>query len=191
VEDQFLIPLLKAGDEKAYRDLVRIYYRRVYATCLGIVQDVNEAEDAAQEIFIEVFRSVKNFREDAKLSTWLYRIAVNRSLDLVRSGKRKGKIVQIDGEVEGKLTGEHAFIHPGAALEEKEKSRLLYEAIDALPENQKAAFTLSRIEGMTQKEVAEALEIKEGAVESLLQRAKQNLRKMLVEYYSGDDRMMG
>jgi RNA polymerase sigma factor (sigma-70 family) len=184
VEDQFLIPLLKAGDEKAYRDLVRIYFRRVFATCLGIVQDVKEAEDMSQEVFIEVFRSVRNFREDAKLSTWLYRIAVNRSLDAVRLKKRKGKIVQLDGEAEEKLTGEHTFIHPGAALEEREKSRLLYEAIHALPENQKAAFTLSRIEGMSQKEVAETMEIKEGAVESLLQRAKQNLKKMLVEYYS-------
>ncbi len=184
MDDKFLIPLLKAGDEKAYRNLVRIYFRPVYATCLGIVQNVKEAEDVAQEVFIEVFRSVKSFREDAKLSTWLYRIAVNRSLDVIRSKKRKGKVVQIDGEVEQKLTGEHVFVHPGAALEEKEKSRLLYEAIDALPENQKAAFTLSRIEGMSQKEVAEAMEMKEGAVESLLQRAKQNLKKMLSEYYS-------
>jgi RNA polymerase sigma-70 factor (ECF subfamily) len=183
VEDKLLIPLLKSGDEKAYRELVRIYFRRVYATCLGIVQDVKEAEDVTQEVFVEVFRSVNSFREDAKLSTWLYRIAVNRSLDVVRARKRRGRIVQLDGEVEEKLTGEHTFIHPGAKLEEKEKSRLLYEAIDALPENQKAAFTLSRIEGMSQKEVADAMDMKEGAVESLLQRAKQNLKKMLSEYY--------
>jgi RNA polymerase sigma-70 factor (ECF subfamily) len=67
VEDKLLIPLLKSGDEKAYRELVRIYFRRVYATCLGIVQDVKEAEDVTQEVFVEVFRSVNSFREDAKL----------------------------------------------------------------------------------------------------------------------------
>ena len=78
LNEETLIHQLKAGDEQAFRQLVESYQHLVYNTVLGIVQDVQEAEDVAQEVFIQVYRSISGFRGEAQLSTWLYRIAITK-----------------------------------------------------------------------------------------------------------------
>jgi RNA polymerase sigma factor (sigma-70 family) len=185
VTEEELVHLLSRGDRRAFEYLLARYHSVVYKTCRGIVHDEQEAEDVTQEVFIEVYKSISSFRSAARLITWIHRIAVNRSLDKVRKMQRtQGKqIISLDGENADHIANVPHLPNPSSQLEEKEKAMILKAAIDILPENQKAAFVLSRIEGLTQKEVAAILEIQEGALESLLQRARQNLKKSLSHYY--------
>lgn len=178
---------LKKGSETAFRELVRRFESGVYNAALSIVQNREDAEDVAQEVFIEAYRSVAAFRGDASLRTWLYRIAVNRSLDLLRHRKRAKRGAPTrslnDDSGPGPILDVPHFDHPGVQLERQEQARLVFAAIDQLPERQKAAFVLLRVEGLSQKEAAQALEISEGALESLISRAQLSLRRMLEEYY--------
>jgi RNA polymerase sigma-70 factor (ECF subfamily) len=140
----------------------------------------------AQEVFIQVYRSIRDFKGDAKLSTWLYRIATTRALDLLRSRKSKKRFAflqRILGEGEEPVAQLPDFHHPGVALEQKENAARLMKAIGQLPENQKTAFVLHKLEGLSYQEVAEVMKTSLPAVESLLHRARQNLRKILEKEY--------
>lgn len=180
--EQELILLLKQGDETAFRHLVEANQDRVYNTVLGIVQNAEDAEDVSQEVFIQAYRSIQTFKGESKISTWLYRIATTRSLDLLRSKKSKKRFgfLQRLFNDSGELQYDPPdFNHPGIALERKEEAAKLFKAIARLPENQKAAFTLHKLEDLSYQEISEVLQTTVPAVESLMHRAKQNLRKML------------
>ncbi|MFN8288991.1 MAG: RNA polymerase sigma factor [Chitinophagaceae bacterium] len=180
--EQELIQRLKNRDEAAFRYLVDTYRDRVYNTIIGIVQNAQDAEDVTQEVFIQVYRSIGDFKGESKLSTWLYRIATTRSLDLLRSRKSKkrfGFIQRLFGDNNEPVFEIPDFNHPGSALDRKENVAKLFSVIARLPENQKAAFILHKLEGLSYQEVSEVLKTSLPAVESLMHRAKQNLRKML------------
>lgn len=182
MNEQELIQGLKAGDEAAFKFMVDTYQDRVYNTALGIVQNAEDAEDVAQEVFIQVYRSIQQFKGESKLSTWLYRIATTRSLDLLRSRKSKkrfGFIQRLFGEENQPLYEIPDFNHPGVALDKKENAATLFKAISQLPENQKTAFTLHKLEDLSYQEVSEVMQTSVAAVESLMHRAKQNLKKIL------------
>jgi RNA polymerase sigma factor (sigma-70 family) len=177
-----LIERLKAGDEAAFKQLVEIHQDKVYNTALGIVQNAQDAEDVAQEVFIQVYRSIHHFKGESKLSTWLYRIATTRALDLLRSKKSKkrfGLVQRLFGENNEPVQEIPDFNHPGIKLDQKENAAKLFLAIKQLPENQKAAFVLHKLEDMSYQEVSEVLNTTVPAIESLMHRAKQNLRKIL------------
>jgi RNA polymerase sigma-70 factor (ECF subfamily) len=177
-----LIQRLRQGDEAAFKYLVETYQDRVYNTVLGIVQNAEDAEDVAQEVFIQVYRSIHTFKGEAKLSTWLYRIATTRALDLLRSRKSKkrfGFIQRLFGDDSEPLIELPDFNHPGVMLDRKENAAKLFKAIARLPEKQKAAFILNKLEDLSYQQVSEVLKTSVPALESLLHRAKQNLRKML------------
>jgi RNA polymerase sigma factor (sigma-70 family) len=153
-----------------------------------MVQDQGMAEDIAQEVFITIFRSILLFNEKSALSTWIYRITVNKSLDHLRSRSRKkqGIIGQLFyGNSGDSIRDTPEFVHPGIQLERKEKSVQLFSAIETLSDNQKTVFILAHVEDLPQKEIAEIMGISLKAVESLLQRAKGNLRKKLSHIYEG------
>lgn len=177
-----LIQGLRKGDESAFRYMVDTYRDRVYNTALGIVQNAEDAEDVAQEVFIQVFRSIGSFKGESKLSTWLYRIATTRALDLLRSRKSKkrfGLLQRLFGEGDEPIIEIPDFNHPGVALDRKENAARLFRAISQLPENQKIAFTLHKLEDLSYQEVSEIMQTSLPAVESLMHRAKQNLKKWL------------
>ena len=177
-----LIILLREGNEDAFRELVTAYRDRVYNTVLSIVQQAEDAEDIAQDVFIQVYRSIDTFAGASALSTWIYRIAVNRSLDELRRKKRKkrlGFISNIFGGEHDESPGIPDFHHPGIAAEQKENAAILFAAVKKLPETQQAAFMLNKSEGLSYYEISGVLGISESAVDSLLQRAKQNLRKLI------------
>ena len=100
--DTEIIEQLKQGNEKAFRILVENYQKLVVNTCYGMVHNREDAEDIAQDVFVEVYRNVDSFRADAKLSTWLYRIAVNRSLNHIRDNKKHKWFQSFENEVEAK-----------------------------------------------------------------------------------------
>jgi RNA polymerase sigma factor (sigma-70 family) len=178
-----LIERLKRGEESAFRSLVVQYQDLVYNTALGIVQNESDAEDVAQEVFIQVFRSIGTFKSEAKLSTWIYRITTTRALDLLRarkSKKRFGLLKRLwETEEESPVENISDFNHPGVSLERKEEAAQLITAIAQLPENQKVAFVLHKLEGLSYLEIAEVMGNTLPAVESLMHRARLNLRKIL------------
>lgn len=181
-----LIEQLKRGDQAAFKSIVEQWKDLVYNTALGIVQNQTEAEDITQDVFIKVFENISSFKGDSKFSTWLYRIATTTSLDHLRSKKRKkrfGFIFSIGGEEENDSNQIPDFHHPGVKLDNKERANVLFKAISNLPENQKVAYTLNKLEGLSYKEISEVLNTTVSAVESLLSRANGNLRKQLEDFY--------
>ncbi len=182
-----LIDRIKAGNEQAFRDLVETYKDNVLNTCYHYVHDRMDAEDLAQEVFMEVHRSIRHFKENAQLSTWIYRIAVNKSLDLIRKRKRKKRFAYLvtvfSPSEDEKVCQVPATGNPETILEEKERIQILNDAIDRLPENQKTAITLSKLEGLSNKEIADIMNTSVSSVESLLHRARSNIKKKLHNFF--------
>jgi RNA polymerase sigma-70 factor (ECF subfamily) len=182
--EEELLSGLRNGEEPAFKELVTRFQDKVFNTALGLLQHHTEAEDIAQEVFIQVYRSIQQFKGDSLLSTWIYRITVTKSLDHLRSKKRKkrfGFLSNLFGEDNRPLHEPEDFNHPGVQHEKKEDAALLFKMVDQLPENQRTAFILNKVEELSYREIADILKTSEPAVDSLLQRAKQNLRKKLNE----------
>jgi RNA polymerase sigma-70 factor (ECF subfamily) len=187
LDERILVERLKQGDEAAFKAIVETWQGMVYNTALGIVQNAEDAEDIAQEVFVQVFQSIGSFKGESKFSTWLYRITVTKSLDHERKKKRKKRfafIRSIFGEENELQIQPPDFNHPGVALDKKENAAVLFRAISELPENQRVAFTLNKVEGLSYQEVSEIMKTTVSSVESLMHRAKNNLRKKLEDYYS-------
>ncbi len=186
LEERHLVELLKEGDEKAFRAMVETWQDMVYNTSLGIVQNASDAEDIAQEVFIQVHQSIGSFKGDSKLSTWLYRITITKSLDLERRKKRKKRfafVKSLFGDDNQVTVHPPDFNHPGVLMDRKEDASKLFQAIKQLPENQRIAFTLHKVEGLSYQEVSDVMQTTVSSVESLMHRAKVNLRKNLEVHF--------
>ena len=181
-----LIEQLKLKDNEAFKIVVDTWQDMVYNTVVGILQNAEDAEDVSQEVFIQIYESIKSFKGDSKFSTWIYRIAVSKSLDHLRKKKRKKRFAFIQslfGKDEEPVYDPPDFFHPGVALENKENAAVLFKAIAALSQNQNIAFVLNKVEGLSYQQISEVMQITEAAVDSLLHRAKKNLREDLENYY--------
>lgn len=186
-EETDLIERLTAGDESAFKSLFDLYKSKIYNTAAGFLTNESEAEDITQEVFIQVFKSIRHFKENSKLSTWIYRITISKCLDLLRKKKAKKRFAFITDifEKEAKDKDE-TFVnyeHPGVEAENRELSKILFREIDKLPENQRIAFVLNKVEQLSYAEISEVLGTTVSAVESLISRAKVNLKKRLEKYY--------
>ena len=185
MNEQELIQQLKQRNESAFRWMVENYRNRVHSTVFNILQDREEAEDVAQETFIQVFESINSFKEQSSLSTWIYRIAVRKTLDKIRRQKTRQKLNHLipwwmPNEMK---SASSSFNHPGILIENKEKAAILFKAIKLLPEQQQLAFILIKVQGMNYEEACTILQKNVKAVESLISRAIVNLQKQLAEYY--------
>jgi RNA polymerase sigma-70 factor (ECF subfamily) len=179
-DKELINDILERNSERAFEELVSRYQELVVKTCKGFVTSYADAEDIAQEVFIEVFESLDGFRSEAKLSTWLYRIAVNKSLNFVRKKKRE----KIFRSIETFFTSNNSEDEPlqiedrsnnkaDSNIERSENKRMLKESINRLPENQRIAFILSKYQELSYKEIAAVMEVSLSSVESLLFRAKK------------------
>lgn len=158
----------------------------VYNTAMGIVQNAEDAEDIAQETFVQVYQSIGSFKGESKFSTWLYRITIAKALDHERRKKRKKRfafVKSLFGEESQVVVHPPDFHHPGVIMDKKEDAAVLFQAIAQLPENQKVAFTLHKVDGLSYQEVSEVMNTSVSSVESLMHRAKTNLKKKLEDYY--------
>lgn len=185
-----LIEQLKQGDEAAFKTIVETWQNMVYNTAIGIVQNAEDAEDITQEVFVQVYQSISSFKGDSKFSTWLYRIAITKSLDHERRKKRKKRfafVKSLFGEESEVVVHPPDFNHPGVMLDKKEDAAVLFEVINKLPENQRIAFTLHKLEGLSYQEVSEVMKTTVSSVESLMHRAKNNLKKNLEDHYKSND----
>ena len=183
-----LIEQLKKGDETAFKTIVDTWQDMVYNTAIGIVQNAEDAEDITQEVFLQVYQSINSFKGDSKFSTWLYRITITKSLDHERRKRRKKRFAfvrSLFGDESQVVIHPPDFHHPGVALDKKEDAARLFQAINQLPENQRVAFTLHKLEGLSYQEVSDVMKTTVSSVESLMHRAKTNLKKNLEDYYKG------
>lgn len=182
-----IIHLLKQGDEPAFKILVDGYKDRMYYTILNILQDPMEAEDVLQETFIQVFESIHSFKEESSLSTWMYKIAVRKALERIRKRKFRQRLLSVLPWWMPKEEKEkQGYINPGISAERKELAMKLFDAIKSLPENQRIAFSLIKVQGMKYEEVSEMMHLSVKALESLMSRANINLRKKLEQHYTKD-----
>jgi RNA polymerase sigma-70 factor, ECF subfamily len=187
MNDEDLLAALRKGQDDAFRQLVELYQHQVINICYRFVQDRTEAEDLAQETFIEVYHSVTSFRGQSSLSTWIHRLAVSKALDFIRRqnrSKRGGKLRTLLG-LDEKATEvpAPASMEPDSILEQQERRRVLQQALNDLPQNQRIAFVLSKYDGLSYQEIAEILKTSLYSVESLIHRARKNLQKRLHKHY--------
>jgi len=185
--EELLIEKLKNGDEAAFRELVEKYTQSTVNICFGFVKNRKDAEDVAQDVFIEVFRSIQSFRGDAKLSTWLYRIAVRKSIDFLRRKKRQARFRQLTSMFYEYNTDELPQFTdldmPDRDVINKERRELLDRAIARLSVDQQTAIVLNKLQDYSYKETAEIMGRSVSSVESLLFRGTRNLRKILYSMY--------
>jgi RNA polymerase sigma-70 factor (ECF subfamily) len=190
LDERILVEQLKQGDETAFKQIVETWQNMVYNTALGILQNAEDAEDVAQEVFVQVYESIATFKAEAKFSTWLYRITVSKALDHVRRKKRKKRFAYVQslfGADNQTIIEKPDFNHPGVTLDNKERAAVLFKAINQLPENQKIAFTLHKLEGLSYQEISEVMKSSVSSVESLMYRAKDNLKKWLTNHYKNNN----
>jgi RNA polymerase sigma-70 factor (ECF subfamily) len=185
--EQELIIGLKQKDEEAFRELVSTRQNLVFNTVLGFLQNHEDAEDVSQDVFIKILESIGQFKGESALSTWVYRVSVTSALEFLRKKKRKkrfGFMSPLWGENNEQTVELPDFHHPGVALDKRESAAILFKAIKKLPENQQIAFILNKVEGLSYQEVAEIMNTTLSAVESLLHRARTNLREILKKIYT-------
>ena len=186
-DNQFLNDL-KAQKQSAYARLLDDYQEMIFNTCLSFVPNSEDAEDIAQEVFVEVFHSIHKFKGKSKLSTWMYRIATNKCLEFIRKKNTKKRFGLMQSLTGGMVPMDKTnyfteFNHPGIQLEQKEQKETLFNAINQLPEAQRVVFTLHKLDGLSYKEVSEITGKSISSIESLLFRAKKNLKIILTEFY--------
>jgi RNA polymerase sigma-70 factor (ECF subfamily) len=185
--EQELIIGLKQKDEEAFRELVSTRQNLVFNTVLGFLQNQEDAEDVSQDVFIKILESIGQFKGESALSTWVYRVSVTSALEFLRKKKRKkrfGFMSPLWGENNEQTVELPDFHHPGVALDKRESAAILFKAIKKLPENQQIAFILNKVEGLSYQEVAEIMNTTLSAVESLLHRARTNLKDILKKIYT-------
>lgn len=153
------------------------HVKQVYNLALQYVQNVNDAEEITQDVFLAAHKSLDKFRSESNHSTWLYRITINKSLDFLKAKRRKKRFFWFTGELTENDSIE--FEHPGVLIENKEETAFIFSCINELPDNQKTALILNKIERLSLAEIAGIMELSPKAVESLVQRAKTNLLKKI------------
>lgn len=175
------------GEREALSRLVEDNRHKVIKTAYYYLGNMEDAEDLAQDIFLEVVTSMEKFRQNASLSTWIYRITVNRSLNALKKKKRRGVFVWLES-IAGMNTNNAeqpgGINQPEQAIAAEENRKLLKEAVGALPKNQRTAFILCRYEELPNREIAEIMGLSLSSVEALLHRAKINLRKSLANQFT-------
>lgn len=192
MSEQNLINQLQAGKQAAFSRLLDDYQQKVFGTCISFIPNKEDAEDVAQQVFLEVFKSISKFKGDSKLSTWIYKIATNKCLEFIRkknSKKRFAFMQTISGnEIPVDKTSYFTEVnHPGVLLENKEKSTIIFKAINTLSESQRLVFTLAKVDGKSYQEIVEITGRSLSSVESLMFRAKKNLQEKLEYFYKNEN----
>jgi len=182
---------LKQKSTKAYSNLIDDFQQKVFGTCISFVPNKEDAEDIAQEVFVEVFNSISKFKGDSKLSTWIYRITTNKCLEFIRRKNTKKRFAFLQSITGNAIPFDKTnyfteINHPGILLENKELNATLFRAINCLPESQSVIFTLHKVDGKSYQEVAEITKRSLSSVESVMFRAKKNLQNKLEYYYKNE-----
>jgi len=187
LDDADLVKRAQSGDTRAFDELVRRYRDKVYRLSYKILRHEEDAAEALQDAFLSAFRGLKNFKAESTFSTWLYRIATNASLMKYR--RRRDGHVSLEQSQSGEGTGEPMQIpdwsqQPLAELLNSETHEVMEEGVEKLPEELRTVFVLRDVEGLSNAEVAEVLNLSVAAVKSRLHRARIALRDRLNRYFA-------
>lgn len=190
-EKEYIIAL-QEGDKNALEQLYLIYSERLFNAILAYLKNREDAEEVLQDVFVALYEKANQFEFNSSIGTWLHRIAINKSLDFLRKRSAKKRFrnsVSIykkgEKEVINTLADE---AQPEQDFIQDESMRLLMSYVDELSENQRIAFHITQIDGLSQLEAAEIMETSRKAVESLVSRARQNLKQKLIKHYPERDK---
>ena len=186
--EEILIKQLKAKDTKVFQEFVNWYKNKLFHVAMGFVHDSDIANDIVQDVFIKLWENIDSWEEKrAKLSTWLYKVTVNHSLNQIRYRKNRKNITDFteltrttdDGSIEIQIPD--GSKNPHENLENKELSEILKRAINNLPKKQRIAFVLSKYQNMPSREIAEVMDLTVSNVDVIIHRAKKNLQKQILK----------
>ena len=191
VSDEDLMMECRRGDMSAFELLVRRYQDALVNYIYHIINDYHRAEDLAQETFLRVFKSANRYEPKASFKSWLYTIATNLSKNEIRNRNRRNTYFIEDLVEEGETVYDSGFMadtryQPDILYEKKERQQLIRKALNQLPENQRLALTLVTYQELSYEEIAEILKCSLGAVKSLIHRARQNMKKLLIKAGIGE-----
>lgn len=190
-DEELVIEYARIGDENAFEEIVNRYAHKIYGFALRITRDSNDAEEVFQEVFLTLSKKIGTFRGDSKFSSWLYRVTANASYMYLRSQKKHINDISLDnytpydekGTLMGRIMYKDWSSRPDIIIFNKEAVEIIEKAIDELPESYRTVFHLRDIEGFSNDETSEILEISVPAVKSRLHRARLFLRDRLSDHF--------
>jgi RNA polymerase sigma-70 factor (ECF subfamily) len=168
--------------EKLYHE----YKTLVFNVALNYLQNIEDAEEITQDVFVKVYNSLENFNQKSSYKTWIYRITINQCLDYIKqkNSQKRFFIFGKKSQNEAEYLNITTFEHPGVLIENQEEAAILFAVINTLTENQKTAFLLSKLDGLSNPEIAEIMQVSISSVESLVFRAKVSLQDKLSEKFN-------
>lgn len=185
VDVRLLVRQAQAGDVRAFEELVVLYQDKVYNLSYYLAGNYADAQDLAQEVFVKAYTSLRSFRQDADLGTWLHRITVNLWLN-IRRRQKNSQVFSLDDPVqtgEGEITRTVAAVDPAGdpveALEGKELQEKVQKALLSLPEEFRTVLVLREMEDYSYDDIAEVMQCSLGTVKSRLNRARQALKEKI------------
>jgi len=188
-DEQVLVDRISSGDSTAFQEFVDRYKKKIYYIAYDITGDHDDAEDVSQEVFIKVFRSLKTFRRNAKISSWLYQISVNASIDLLRkkSSKPEKSMDDIErADIQENLPGSSTHAqNPERSAEDLIIQNHISEALQKVSPKERSVFVMRHYNELKIREIAEILKVSPGTVKALFYRATRKLRKEL-SFYLGN-----
>ena len=192
-EDAALVARAKRGDRDAFRSLVERHERKAFAVALGMVKNPDDARDIVQEAFLKVWKSLGAFEGQSAFYTWLYRIVANLCIDHLRKGKSQveyddQRVHEEDQVADENILPQTAGLHPGRALESKELGAALERALEELSPNHRAVLLMREVEGLSYREMADAMKVSEGTIMSRLFHARKKMQSALAEFVKQEER---
>lgn len=186
LEEIELINQARARRREAYEELVRRHHPKILQLCLSLLKNASEAEDAAQDIFLKVYRSLENFRGESSFSTWLYRIASNHCMDILRRESRR-KTESWDEMVEREGEKIHRLFAPSPdSSKTLEAADLFKRILSHLPEDYRLILTLRELQGLSYEEISHAMDCSLNSVKARLRRARQSLQENLRHFLDSE-----
>ncbi|MCX5896289.1 MAG: RNA polymerase sigma factor [Proteobacteria bacterium] len=181
ISDAELIREIARKDNEAFKTFMARYQERIYRTVCRFTGDAEISRDLVQDIFVKIYRAAGSYSPDAEVFTWLYRITVNHCINFLQHQKRDPlyKAEETGNQGHASVIASESAITRQSTLEKDDRARLVRRALDCLPERQKIAITLLRFEDLSYREIAGVLGCSVAAVESLIFRGMETLKKIL------------
>lgn len=184
IDDKLWVKKASKGDSDAFEQLVLAYQSQIYHLCLRMLGNADDAADMTQEAFLKAWRGLETFQQESAFSSWLYRLASNCCLDLLRSQKRRPTVSFVTEDVDGEEQS-YEPVDEGPSPEEtviyREEQSEIVQAMAELDDEQRQVLTLRVVNDLSYTQIAEILQVKEGTVKSRLARARENLRKNVLK----------
>ena len=173
-------------NQSRFEKLYHEYKTLVYNVALNYLQNSEDAEEITQDVFVKIYNSLDSFNQKSSYKTWIYRITINQCLDYIKQKNSQKRFFMFGkkSQNEQEYLNTATFEHPGILMENKEEAAILFEVINTLTENQKTAFLLSKLDGISNPEISEIMQLSISSVESLVFRAKATLQEKLAEKFT-------